>query len=266
MREAHEANPRADQPILGGSFDWQRNLRGSHHKLLVTMERASYCEAMGKDYGQFCGLAKASSALGERWSLLIVRDLSVAPRRFKDLHEGLPGIPTSVLTTRLRDLQVAGVVARVADEQPGGGVRYTLTSHGEALTPILDALGRWGAETMAAPEPGDAITDASLAAALRAGYQPHATDSAARYVVHAGPAVAWAEATPDTVTVGPGSPRFETDLTIHSGPELRALLAGNIAPAAALSSGVARIEGSPEMFERFARTFHIPLKEVAETP
>src|SRR5690625_4525820 len=117
MREAHEASPRADQPILGGSFDWQRNLRGSHHKLLVTMERASYCEAMGKDYGQFCGLAKASSALGERWSLLIVRDLSVAPRRLKDLHEGLPGIPTSVLKKRLSELKVAGCIDHVAINQ-----------------------------------------------------------------------------------------------------------------------------------------------------
>lgn len=221
---------------------------------------------MSKDYGQFCGLAKASSVLGERWSLLIVRDLSVAPCRFKDLHEGLPGIPTSVLTVRLRDLQAAGVVRRVADEQPGGGVLYSLTPHGRALEPILDALGRWGAETMAVPEPDDVITDASLAAALRAGHRPGVADSAASYVVHAGPAAAWADATPDSVTVGAGVADFEADLRIHSGPELRALLAGNLAPAAALSSGAVRIEGSPEMFERFARTFHVPLTETAEIP
>lgn len=221
---------------------------------------------MSKDYGQFCGLAKASSVLGERWSLLIVRDLSVASRRFKDLHEGLPGIPTSVLTARLRDLQATGVVARVADERPGGGVLYSLTPHGRALEPILDALGRWGAGTMTVPESDDVITDASLAAALRAGYRPGVADSAASYVVHAGPAVAWADATSDSVTVGAGAPDFDADLTIHSGPELRALLAGDLAPAAALSSGAVRIEGSPEVFERFAATFHVPLTETAETP
>lgn len=219
---------------------------------------------MSKDYRQFCGLAKASSVLGERWSLLIVRDLSVAPCRFKDLHEGLRGIPTSVLTARLRDLRTAGVVARVADEQPGGGVLYRLTPHGRALEPVLDALGRWGAETMAVPEPDDVITDASLAAALRAGYRPGVADFATSYVVHAGPAVAWADVTPESVTVGAGAPNFAADLTVHSGPELRALLAGELTPSAALSSGVVRIQGSPEMFERFTRTFHVPLAETAE--
>ncbi|PSK96020.1 HxlR family transcriptional regulator [Murinocardiopsis flavida] len=219
---------------------------------------------MVKDYGQFCGLAKASSVLGERWSLLIVRDLSVAPCRFKDLHEGLPGIPTSVLTTRLRDLQVAGVVTRVADELPGGGVLYTLTPHGRALQPILDALGRWGAGTMTTPQPEDVVTDASLAAALRAGFQQGATDTTTSYVVHTGAATAWADATPDAITVGPGAPDRPADLTIHSGPQLRAVLAGELSPAAALSSGAVRIEGSPEVFERFVRTFHVPLTGAAE--
>ena len=221
---------------------------------------------MGKDYGQFCGLAKASSVLGERWTLLIVRDLSVSPCRFTDLHEGLPGIPTSGLTSRLRDLQADGVVRRIASEHPGGGVRYTLTPHGRALEPILDALGRWGAATMVVPAPDDVITDASLAASLRAGYRPGNPASAARYVVHAGPAVAWADAKGHSVIVGAGAPDFDADLTIHSGPELRALLAGTLEPAAALSSGVARIEGPPELFEQFVRTFHVPLTDSAKTP
>lgn len=219
---------------------------------------------MSKDYAQFCGLAKASSVLGERWSLLIVRDLSVAPCRFKDLHEGLPGIPTSVLTTRLRDLQATGVVTRVADERPGGGVLYALTPRGHALEPILDALGRWGAEAMAAPGAEDVITDASLAASLRAGYQPGVAATATRYVVHAGAATAWADTTQDSVTVGSGMPEFTADLMIHSGPELRALLAGSLTPADALASGAVRIEGAFEMLERFAHTFRVPL--TADTP
>lgn len=218
-----------------------------------------------KDYGQFCGLAKASSVLGERWSLLIVRDLSVAPCRFTNLHEGLPGIPTSVLTARLRDLQAAGVVTRVAAEQPGGGVLYKLTPHGHALAPILDALGRWGAESMRFPEPDDVITDASLAAALRAGYRAGVASASTSYMVQAGSAMAWAEATPDSITVGAGALDSAPDLTIRSGPELRALLAGELAPADALSSGVVRIEGPPELLERFASTFNVPLTGTTET-
>lgn len=218
---------------------------------------------MSKDYGQFCGLAKASSVLGERWSLLIVRDLSVAPRRFKDLHEGLPGIPTSLLTTRLRELQAHGIVIRVADEQPGGGVQYQLTPRGRELEPILDALGRWGAATMTTPEPTDVITGASLAAALRAGFQRGVEPAETVYVVHAGPATAWARATNETVMVAPGTPDVDPELAIHSGPELRAVIAGELTPSDALNDGTIRIDGPPELFERFVRTFHVPLSESA---
>src|SRR5699024_10454497 len=137
------------------------------------------------------------------------------------LHDGLPRIPTSVLTARLRDLQRTGVVTRAADEQPGGGVLYRLTAHGRALEPILDAIGKWGAATMDVPEPGDGITGSSLAASLRAGFRAGEVGVATRYVVQAGPAVAWADATLDSVTVGTGAPDFPADLTIHTGPQLR---------------------------------------------
>lgn len=217
---------------------------------------------MIKNYGQFCGLAKASSVLGERWSLLIARDLSVVPRRFKDLHEGLPGIPTSLLTTRLRDLQLAGVITRVAAEQPGGGVLYGLTPHGKALEPILDALGRWGASVMDTPEPDDVITDVSLAAALRAGFQSGVIEEPSTFAVHAGPATAWARASAESILVGAGAPEFEAGLVIHSGPKLRALLAGSITPQTALESGAVRIDGAVELFERFTQAFSIPQNEI----
>src|SRR5690625_3527183 len=97
---------------------------------------------MAKDYGQFCGVAKAASVLGERWALLVVRDLSIGPRRFKDLHDALPGIATSLLTTRLRELEAAGVVERRVAALPGGGLTYALTKYGQELLPVLDALGR----------------------------------------------------------------------------------------------------------------------------
>lgn len=90
---------------------------------------------MSKDYGQFCGLANAATTLGERWALLLVRDLSVGPRRFKELHEGLPGIPTSVLTTRLRELETAGIAQRQIADSAQRGVVYALTPYGEQLAP-----------------------------------------------------------------------------------------------------------------------------------
>lgn len=219
---------------------------------------------MMKSYGQFCGLAKASGLVGERWTLLIIRDLSVAARRFKDLHEGLPGIPTSVLTTRLRDLQAAGVVERVAEGHPGGSVLYRLSPHGQELVPILDALGRWGAATMTTPEPGDVITGASLAAALRTGYQQSAASSPITYAVVTGDAQAWAETASDALAIGTGLPPESADLTIHGGPELRTLLAGALTADDALSSGAITIDGPPELLERFAQTFRVPWAETID--
>lgn len=216
---------------------------------------------MSKDYEQFCGLAKAGSILGERWALLILRDLSVGPRRFKDLHEGLPGVPTSVLSTRLRELQEAAVIVRQVEDRPGGALLYALTPHGEQLRPILDALGRWGAHSMAAPGASDVITDSSLAAALRAGFRPGMVAAPTCYLVRAGSAAAWAIAGPERVDVGTGRPESAPDLTIHSSPHLRTLLAGRLTPDAALASGALRIEGPFEAFETFARIFHVPLQD-----
>lgn len=151
---------------------------------------ASEYEVRSKDYGQFCGLSRAASVLGERWALMIVRDLTVGARRFTDLQAGLPGIPTAVLTARLRELEGAGVVSRVAAPAPARGVLYELTPRGRELHPILDALGWWGARTMDAPRETEVVTDASLAAALRSAHTPGAVTGPLTFHVRSGGASA----------------------------------------------------------------------------
>lgn len=217
---------------------------------------------MTKNYGQFCGLAKAARVLGERWALLIVRDLSVGPRRFKELHEGLPGVPTSVLTTRLRELEQMDIVERRTVKQPGRGVLYALTPYGAELTPILDSLGRWGARRMSAPAPEDVITSSSLAAALRAAYRPGVIATPRTYLIHAGPVTAWATVDGEEVVIETGFPDSDPDLTIHAGPQLRLLLAGRLSPAEAISSGALEIEGPHADLETFLQVFRVPLDDV----
>lgn len=214
---------------------------------------------MGKDYSQFCGLAKAAWVLGERWALLLVRDLSVAPRRFKDLHEGLPGIPTNVLTTRLRELETAGVAERQIAASPQRGVVYQLTDYGEQLQPILDALGLWGAQRMSTPESNDVVTSASLAAALRSAYQPDVLQGPITYLVHAGPATAWVQAESANIVVGTDTPDVSPDVTLHAGPQIRLLLAGTISASEALDSGAIEVEGPQNSLATFCRAFHVPL-------
>src|SRR5688572_3869489 len=104
---------------------------------------------MGKRaYGQFCGVARAVEMVGERWAMLIVRDLLVSPKRYTDLREGLPRIPTNILSVRLKELEDAGVVRRRVLPRPSGSVVYALTDYGTELEDIVLALGRWGAKSL----------------------------------------------------------------------------------------------------------------------
>ncbi|MFT4628215.1 MAG: DNA-binding HxlR family transcriptional regulator [Myxococcota bacterium] len=95
-----------------------------------------------KCYGQLCPMATALDVVGERWTLLLLRELLGGPARFNALLDGLPGIPRNLLATRLRRLEHDGVVRRVST---GGTAQYALTEHGAAIRPTLEALGFWGA-------------------------------------------------------------------------------------------------------------------------
>jgi DNA-binding HxlR family transcriptional regulator len=124
-----------------------------------------------RDYGQFCGLARAAEVLGQRWTILIVRDLLVGPRRYSDLLAGLPGIPTNVLASRLKELEEDDLVVREARTGSDRSVVYRATARAEELQAALDALGRWGAAGMQEPREGEVVADASLVGSLRVAGQ-----------------------------------------------------------------------------------------------
>src|ERR1700741_1119431 len=110
-----------------------------------------------RGYGQFCGFARALEVVGERWTMLIVRDLLVGPRRFGELERGLAGIPSNILASRLKELEVADVVRRRALAAPERGVVYELTAYGHELEDVVVALGRWGAKSLDVPRPGEIV-------------------------------------------------------------------------------------------------------------
>lgn len=99
-----------------------------------------------RSYGDPCGIARALDVLGERWALLVVRELVLGPKRFTDLRAHLPGIATDVLSQRLRQLEQAGVLRPTALPPPASGQAYELTERGRDLEPVLHALGRWGSQ------------------------------------------------------------------------------------------------------------------------
>jgi len=114
-------------------------------------------EEKRKSYQQFCGVARALDRIGERWTLLVVRNLLLGPRRYSDLLQELPGITTNLLAKRLRELCAAGVVERRRTPLPLRAEVYALTAEGEALEPVIMELGRWGGRFLDRPRAGDTV-------------------------------------------------------------------------------------------------------------
>src|SRR5919106_2897508 len=108
-----------------------------------------------RGYGQYCAVASALDVVGERWTLLIVRDLFLGPKRYTDLRTGLPGIATDLLTARLRTLESAGLVRRRTLPRPAPATVYELTERGRLLGPVLRGLAQVGF-TLLHEVPGDA--------------------------------------------------------------------------------------------------------------
>jgi DNA-binding HxlR family transcriptional regulator len=125
-----------------------------------------------RSYRQHCGIARALDLVGERWALLVLRELVLGPRRFTDLKQGLPGIATNVLSQRLRQLEHNGIVARRRLPPPAPATVYELTEYGQELVPIILAFGRWGAGSMG-PRPEEHTTQGRwFAVALKAFHDP----------------------------------------------------------------------------------------------
>ena len=126
-----------------------------------------------RTYGDGCGIAHALDLIGERWALLVVRELLLGPKRFKDLRAGLPGASTNILSQRLRDLEAAAIIRRRTLPPPAGSSVYELTDWGRELKPIVISLGTWAVRSPAFPEDAPVGTD-SVIIALGTFFDPAA--------------------------------------------------------------------------------------------
>ena len=208
-------------------------------------------------YGQYCGFSRALEVVGERWALLIVRDLLVGPKRFTDLHRGLAGIPTNILTTRLKELEDAGVISRRLLPRPAGSVVYELTPYGRELEDTVLALGRWGAKSLGDPRPDEIVTVDSLIIAMRTTFQPqNARKLRASFELRMGEIVLHLVIKSGRLEVAPG-PLPDADLIIEAGPAIKMLMAGEITPKEAVATGAVRLRGPVSLLERFAELFQI---------
>lgn len=216
-----------------------------------------------REYGQFCGLARAAEVLGQRWTLLILRDLLVGPRRYSDLAAGLPGIPSNLLSTRLKELEQDGLVVREVRGGADRAIVYAVTERGAELQPALDALSRWGAAGMREPREGEIVTEASLVSALQVAAQGAApAGRPLTFTVRVGDAVAHAIVEGGTVSIGAGE-HPGADLVITAGPGFRDLLAGTLDPATAIAENAVAVQGDPGLLANFASVFTVPYSPAA---
>ncbi|HYV59548.1 MAG TPA: winged helix-turn-helix transcriptional regulator [Acidimicrobiia bacterium] len=217
---------------------------------------------MTRGYGQFCGLARALELVGGRWALLVVRDLLTGPKRFSELQEGLNGIPTNVLTSRLRELEEAGIVERRVQAKPGGGVAYALTDYGLELEEPVLRLGFWGAKTMGSPCEGDFISMDSLALALRGAFRPDRGRGPQRLYELRVDGKALRLLVKDSRVSTPAASTEEPDVVIDSEPGVMGeLLSGAVDLDKATESGRVRVEGDRAAAARFVEMFRFPSTE-----
>jgi DNA-binding HxlR family transcriptional regulator len=209
-----------------------------------------------RSYGQFCGLANALDLVGDRWALLVVRELALGPRRFTDLLGGLPGVSTNVLATRLRELERGGVIRRTVLDPPAASSVYELTEYGRELEPAMLALGRWGAKTLG-PRGNRAIRSNWLVLALKAFFHAGAVTSPRVYEVRLPGMRATLDVSPEQIEVR-AAPSGQPDLVIEADVEgLIALLAVGAA------DGVTVVAGEDSELARFVDVFRFAEPEPA---
>lgn len=209
-----------------------------------------------RDYKQYCGLARALELVGERWALLIIRDLSVRPRRYTDLLDGLPGIPTNVLSARLKELEQSGVIERRIAPAPQRGVLYDLTPAGRALEPAVLSLGRWGAAHLGDPRPGEIVTPESVTMTLRAVFNADAAAGlTASWEIHAADMVLHLVVTDGKLEAGVGPVPAKPDLVITFKPDG---LPSYQALIQAAKCGLVELDGRRELLKTFTDVFARP--------
>ena len=219
-----------------------------------------------RGYGQYCGIARALELVGERWALLVVRDLILGPKRFGDLRRGLPRIPSNVLSARLKELERDGIVRRRLLPQPERGIVYELTEYGRELEDIVIRLGLWGVKALGEQGPDEIVNADSLQLALRSMFDPDAArDLQARFEVRVGETVVNARVDHGALDVGEGA-LAEADLVLETEQPLNPLLSGELEPREAIESGRVRIKGTCESLERFVEIFHVTSARYALPP
>ncbi|HET7269565.1 MAG TPA: winged helix-turn-helix transcriptional regulator [Rubrobacter sp.] len=211
-----------------------------------------------RSYDDGCAAAHALDLVGERWALLVVRELLLGPKRFTDLRAGLPGTSPNVLAQRLRELEGAGVVRRRKLPPPAASRIYELTEWGKDLEPVIISLGRWGVRSPSKPRDAELSVD-SLVLSFRTMFDPQrAVGLKANYELRLGEESFRAEVVEGCFEIERGVADRPDAIVETDAATLTALIYEDRQLAEALRSGDIRIEGDREMVERLLSLFPLP--------
>jgi len=206
-----------------------------------------------RSYNQFCALAFALDAIGERWTLLIVRELLTGPRRFKDLIDGLPDISTNLLTERLKSLEQQTIIRRRVLPPPAGSTVYELTPFGLDLEKAVLELGKWGSRLLPPSLEGLALPSlGSTSLAIKAFFHPEQAQGIHEtYELHLGKEVLQVRFNDGEISVQQGQTYkpdavFYTEMQVFIG-----LFAGQLQVDDAIAGGLIRVEGDAQALNRF---------------
>ena len=213
-----------------------------------------------RSYNQYCGLAYALDVVGDRWTLLIIRELIAGPRRFKDLIAGLPGISTNLLSERLKSLEQQGLLCRRFLPPPAGSAVYELSPVGQALEKTLLEFGKWGSQFVPpSMEDATVLNVGSYALTLKTFFRPELAQGINEtYELHVDNEVLQVQISEGEIHVRQGE-AFKADAVFHTymRPYL-ALLQRRIQPDEAIARGFIRIEGDPGALNRFLDLCGLP--------
>lgn len=209
-----------------------------------------------RTFGQYCPIARALDVVGERWSLLIVRELFLGPKRYTDLREALPGMWTNLLAERLRELEAAGVIERMELPPPAARTVYRLTERGRELEPVLLGLGRWGIPLLSGRTKDGPPVSTSVLLGLRAFFRPAAAAKVEeRYEVRVGGEAFSAIVQRGRLELRSGAPDSPA-ATLYGEPAgLLDIRLGRVDVKTAIKRGVLRFEGPAAGVRRLRRVF-----------
>lgn len=213
---------------------------------------------MQRPFVDGCAAAHALTLVGERWALLVVRELMLGPKRFTDLRVGLPNVSPNVLAQRLRDLEEVGVVQKRKLPPPASVQVYELTEWGYGLEPVLISLGRWAVHSPFLPRDGTLGVN-SLILSFRTMFNPESAKGLkASYELRLGEETFYARVSNSQFEVARGQATKPDVVLETTPPTLTALVYGGRSLSEALKSGDVKLTGDKKMMERFLKLFQLP--------